>query len=98
LAAVKKNGLFLRFFEEEEDEELNLAAVKQNGLTLEFINIHKRTYKICLIAVQQNPDAIKFVPRRQEFFENNLNIVAVKQDGLILQYIQKPSLECCKTK
>jgi len=61
LAAVKQNGLALVHCKNRDTVDgVNLAAVQQNGLALAFVR--NKTPEICNAAVQQNPDAVEYVP------------------------------------
>ena len=94
LAAVRQNGLALRFISSATqtlDSELQLLAVQQNGLALEFVDRHpisrERTlpYDVCLAAVRQNGLALQYVSLSAQTLE--LQLLAVQQNGLALLYV-----------
>lgn len=64
LAALRKNGSFLRFDVPKDmlTPEMCLVAVQNDGTVLEFVPSEYITPKMCLVAVQNNGSALKYVP------------------------------------
>ena len=63
MAAVKKDALNLRFIPKMiQNDFVILFAVKKDGLSLSFVK--NKTCEICSIAMNQNPEAIRFVPEK----------------------------------
>ena len=65
LAAVKADGLSLRYIDLDKDHyyDLCLAAVHQNGLALQYVDQRyiDNYYDICVAAVNQTGDALQYV-------------------------------------
>lgn len=68
----------------------NLEIVQENGLKLK--DIKNKSLFLCIAAVKQNPEAIKYVKKQNE----TLNLLAVKSNGLVIADIKNPSLQVCK--
>jgi len=60
ITALKNDGCAIQFVKHILPE-MYLIAVKNCGISLEFIKKDNQTPEICKLAIQQNPDAIKFV-------------------------------------
>jgi hypothetical protein len=59
LMAVGVNGLNLKYVRFH-TPAICETAVKQNGLALEFVQGYAKTLAVCIQAVRQNPEAVKF--------------------------------------
>lgn len=86
LAAVKQNGLAIKFIQNQ-TREICEAAVNQNPLALQFIE--NQTNELCMMAVKKNGLALKYV----EIMESDIAYTAVKQnyDSLKYAYIFSPT-------
>jgi hypothetical protein len=89
LAAVKQNGLALKFASDElkNDKELVIAAVKQNALTLKFASDTLRNDKEILIiafsGIKKSSDTLALY--------KSLNITQRKDSDVILAILNNPT-------
>ena len=81
--------------------DICMAALMQNGMVLDHVPVSYFTseeyYRMCLAAVQQNLESIKFIHREHlTWYSWNLIIMtAVKKDGLALRWIKEQNPEIC---
>ena len=108
LAALKKNGLMLKYIKNP-SEAVQLAAVKGNGFAIQYLKNPSEEMK--LAAVKTNGWAIQYIENPSEevqlaavrqsvssirFIENpteEMKLAAVKTNGWAIQYIENPSEE-----
>jgi hypothetical protein len=86
LAAVKQNGLVLRYVPDSlRTKEVSLAAVEQDGRALEYVPEALKTEDMCLAAVKEDGRALKYVPAALKTAD--MCLAAVKQDDWALRYV-----------
>lgn len=66
-------------------KEACLYSVKDNGLNLKLIKAKYQDKEICLEAIRQNPDALKYARKQTE----EMILWSVSRNGLMLPYAQK---------
>lgn len=84
IAAVKKNGLIIRYIENP-SEEVQLEAVKNNGFAIE--HIEKPSEEVQVAAMETNGHAIQGIENPSEAAQ----IAAVGYNGHAIIYIKNPS-------
>ncbi len=89
LRVLRKDGLALRYVDEEFPYDFYLTPVQENGFALEYVPKLTSGYEaVCIEAVKKTPFAVQYV-RRYLPYEINKKIflTAVSLDGLALEYI-----------
>jgi hypothetical protein len=105
LALVQRDGMLLRYARGDNWRlDIQLAALKQNGLALRCINFDlndaddpdtANAAELCLAAVKQNSESLRYAPPELRTME--LCLAAVKQNGESLLYVPKElqTMELC---
>lgn len=88
LAAIKKNGLALRYVKEQ-TPEICLEAVKQNVRVLQYVK--EQTPEICLTAVKNYGYTLRYVKEQTP----EICLAAVKENGNTLVYVKEQTPELC---
>eukprot|EP01088_Endostelium_zonatum_P001764 TRINITY_DN12115_c0_g1_i1.p1 TRINITY_DN12115_c0_g1~~TRINITY_DN12115_c0_g1_i1.p1 ORF type:complete len:452 (+),score=31.35 TRINITY_DN12115_c0_g1_i1:20-1375(+) len=84
--AVRQNGKAIQFVKPElKSPMLRRAALEQNGKVIKYI--YNPTREELIIAVNQNPMSLEFIPEIHQTEE--LCRIAVKQNPLALEYVSK---------
>ena len=84
LAAMKQNGLSIRYIENP-SEEVQLAAMKQNGYSIMYIE--NPSEEVQLAAVKQNGESLQDIENPSE----EVQLAAVKKYPYSIKYIKTPS-------
>lgn len=101
LTAVTQNGHAVRFVTRDTHSAASvtryshifLAAVRQNGYVLSYIPPHLQTEEICLEAVKNYAESIRFA--REDLQTEAVGLAAVSQDAFTLRYIKNQTPRVC---
>lgn len=88
LAAVKQNGLSLKYIKNQNDT-ICLHAIKQNPFALRFVL--NQNEKLCKEALSQSGLALEFVKNKTE----ELCLLAIKQSPQAIRYVPSSLLSSC---
>jgi hypothetical protein len=69
LAAIKQSGWSIRFITNP-DKEIQLEAVRKDGFSIQFI--HNPDKEVQLAAVRQNPNILKYYPKKFDLEAKNI--------------------------
>ena len=89
LAAVKQNGMALRYVRDQ-TEEICMEAVKENGYALVYVG--DQTEEMCMEAVKQNGVALQYVRDQTK----KICMEAVRQNGWALAYVKSQTEIVCR--
>ena len=89
LAAVRQNGLALKYILDQTDG-ICMIAVRQNGELLWYVK--NQTPEICLAAVQRNGEALELVKNQTP----EICLAAVKQKAYVLEFVLNQTPEICR--
>lgn len=110
LLALERNGLVLKYIENQTDEMIE-TALKQNAMALQYVR--NKTDRICLTAVKHCGRALQFVEKQTPIIcetaikkyapsflyvkeqTDELSLLAVTRDSRLFRLVKKQTLEIC---